>query len=87
MLKFNPKQIPLTCNMDLIFSMNKLMDTNINTIAITNALYSNSIPGKKVSYIIIDLFYVQLYIIIYKICSYICIIFSGITKSIIYFYL
>jgi len=26
------------------------MDTNINTIAITNALYSNSIPEKKVLY-------------------------------------
>jgi len=48
MLKFNPKRIPLTYNMDLIFPMSKLMDININTIVITNALYSNSIPEKMI---------------------------------------
>jgi len=59
------------------------MDTNINTTAITNALYSNSIPEKKVSYIIIDLFYIQLYIIIYKTCSYIYMynFFPGLQKA------
>jgi len=38
------------------------MDTNINTIVITNALYSNSIPGKK--YFIYN--YIKLYKIIYN---------------------